>query len=308
MRYVSHLSQIQLDKPSILAIGVFDGVHRGHQFLISQLVETAQKCGCYAGLLSFHPHPDTVLQDIPMRYYLTTESERSALLESLGLDFVVMHPFNETVMRMRAQDFVNQLVAHLRIRTLWVGRDFALGYQREGNVDYLTNYGQQVGYSVVALDLVDQSGQVISATTIRGLLAEGNVQQANALLGYRYNVTGTVIHGYKRGRQIGFPTANIDVPADKIIPRNGVYASKIRVRGQWYQAATNIGVNPTFSNDHLSVESHILDFDQDIYGEQVQLTFELFLRPEMKFNGLDALIEQLKRDIQQTRHILLSDS
>lgn len=306
MRYASNLSQIQLDRPSILAIGVFDGVHRGHQFLISQLVETAQRYGCYAGLLSFHPHPDTILQHTPKRYYLTIESERSALLESLGLDFVVMHPFNETVMRMPAQDFVNQLVTHLQIKTLWVGRDFALGYQREGNVAYLTEYGQQIGYSVVALDLVDQSGQVISATTIRQLLSDGDVQQANELLGYRYNVTGTVVHGYKRGRQIGFPTANIAVSADKVIPRNGVYATRINVQGRWYQAATNIGMNPTFGNDQISIESHILDFDQDIYGEQVQLMFESFLRPEMKFNGLDALIEQLKRDIEQTRHILLS--
>ncbi|MFZ4826519.1 MAG: bifunctional riboflavin kinase/FAD synthetase [Phototrophicaceae bacterium] len=304
MRYASDLSQIQLDKPSILAIGVFDGVHRGHQFLISQLVETAQKCGCYAGLLSFHPHPDTVLQDVPKRYYLTTEAERSTLLQSLGLDFVVMHPFNPTVMRMPAQDFVNQLVTYLQIRTLWVGRDFALGYQREGNVAYLTEYGQQVGYTVVALDLVDQSGQVISATTIRQKLAEGEVEGANELLGYAYQLTGTVIHGYKRGRQIGFPTANIEVPPDKVVPRNGVYATRLQVGGRWYVAATNVGMNPTFGNDHLSVEAHILDFDQDIYGEQVQLTFESFLRPELKFNGLEALIGQLKQDVEQTRQLL----
>jgi riboflavin kinase/FMN adenylyltransferase len=304
MRYAHDLSQIQLDKPSILAIGVFDGVHRGHRFLISQLVETAQKCGCYAGLLSFHPHPDTVLQVVPTRYYLTTETERTTLLQSLGLDFMVMHPFNQTVMRMPAQDFVNQLVAKLQIRTLWVGRDFALGYQRQGNVAYLTEYGQQVGFTVVALDLVDQSGQVISATTVRQKLLQGDVEGANDLLGYSYRLSGTVIHGYKRGRQIGFPTANIEVPPDKIVPRNGVYATRLQVGGRWYSAATNVGMNPTFGNDHLSVEAHILDFDQDIYGEQVQLTFESFLRPELKFNGLDALIAQLKQDVQQTRQLL----
>lgn len=306
-RHVYKLTDAALDRPSLVTIGVFDGVHLGHRHLITSLVAEAHKNGCLAVVLTFFPHPDIVLRGLEGRYYLTSPEQRAELLLSLGVDLVVTHPFNDATRHMRAADFVDLLVTHLKVRQLWVGADFALGYRREGDVAYLSAQGQDKGFSVHAIELVQaQNGatSAISSTRIRNLLENGDVEAARRLLGRGYALSGEVIHGKKRGRGIGFPTANIDVWESQIIPANGVYAGWGILGDERFMAMTNVGVSPTFMNEEVTVEAYLLDFDREIYGETLAITFETYLRPEARYDSLDALIAQIKRDVEKGRAYL----
>lgn len=306
MIHVRQLDDIQLDKPSMVTIGVFDGVHRGHQALIRHLVDEAHAANRQAVVLTFHPHPDVVIRGITGRYYLTTPGQRAEFLGDMGVDVVVTHPFDATVRSMRAAHFVDNLINSLQMTCLRVGTDFALGYQREGNVAYLTELGLEKGYEVRPIELVKRNGneEQISSSVIRDLLQDGNIKKANDLLGRPYMVEGVVIEGDKRGRTIGFPTANMKVWEQQVLPAKGVYAGWVTLGSERFMAVANLGVRPTFDGQHLSLEPHLLDFDRDIYGETLQLTFEHRLRPEQKFDGLDALKAQLGRDIAQGRELL----
>lgn len=306
MQHVYQLEDLTINtQGSVVTIGVFDGMHRGHRQLIQNLVDEAHERGLLAGVMTFHPHPDEVLRGEVGRYYLTTVDERAALLAALGVDYLVTHPFNREVMQIQAADFVNRLVRHMNLRSLWVGADFALGYKRQGNVAFLTEQGLHHQFDVRAIDLVDTSGgQIVSSTLIRQALLRADLPTAQQLLGRRYSIGGEVIHGKKRGRQLGYPTANIAVPDGKLIPANGVYAGWAVLSGERFMAATNVGYSPTFGNDAVTVEAFLLDFDRDIYGETLTFEFEAYLRPEMKFDGLDALIVQMRADVLRTRELL----
>lgn len=308
MIHVRDLSTIQLEKPSIVTIGVFDGIHRGHQVLIQNLVDEAHAIDQLAVVLTFHPHPDVILDDVDSRYYLTTPELRAQLLGDMGVDVVVTHPFNDTVREMRAETFVDNLLTALNMSSLRVGADFALGYQREGNVEYLTELGQQKGYELRPIDLVsvNDGDDIISSSLIRSLLQAGDVKKANKLLGRPYTVEGKVIQGDQRGRLIGFPTANMDVWKQQILPAQGVYAGWAIVDNERFMAVTNLGTRPTFDGVSLSLEPHLLNFNRDIYGKTLGLTFEHRLRSEQKFDGLEALKTQLQQDIAQGRKVLLT--
>ncbi|GAB5491463.1 MAG: bifunctional riboflavin kinase/FAD synthetase [Phototrophicaceae bacterium] len=308
MIHVRDLSTIQLEKPSIVTIGVFDGIHRGHQVLIQNLVDEAHAIDQLAVVLTFHPHPDVILDDVDSRYYLTTPELRAQLLGDMGVDVVVTHPFNDTVREMRAETFVDNLLIALNMSSLRVGADFALGYQREGNVEYLTELGQQKGYELRPIDLVsvNDGDDIISSSLIRSLLQAGDVKKANKLLGRPYTVEGKVIQGDQRGRLIGFPTANMDVWKQQILPAQGVYAGWAIVDNERFMAVTNLGTRPTFDGVSLSLEPHLLNFNRDIYGKTLSLTFEHRLRSEQKFDGLEALKTQLQQDIAQGRKVLLA--
>lgn len=306
MQHVYKLEDLQLDKPSMVTIGVFDGLHRGHQHLIRSLVAQAHDDNMLAGVMTFHPHPDEVIYGEKGRYYLTTIEERIDLMARMGVDYLVTHPFNREVMQIRAADFVARIVAHMKPCCLWVGEDFALGYKREGDVAFLTQQGDAHGFTVSAIELVDSESNIVRSTTIRRALLEGDLPTAHNLLGRSYSVSGEVVHGKKRGRALGYPTANLDVPAYKLIPKNGVYAGWAYLNGERHMAAINIGYSPTFGNDDVTVEAYLLDFDREIYGETLTLTFEKYLRPEMKFDGLDALIEQMGADVQAGREYLMA--
>ncbi len=304
MQHVYNLQDLMIQQPSMVTIGVFDGLHRGHQYLIRSLVKEAHERGLLAGVMTFHPHPDEVLRGPKGRYYLTTVEERAALLVEMGVDYLVTHPFNTDVMQIRAADFVNRLVNYMRPQCMWVGADFALGHKREGDVAFLTARGAEQGFDVKAIALVDAEDDVVSSTKIRAALREPNLATAANLLGRSYSVRGEIIHGMKRGRQLGYPTANLQVPAGKLIPANGVYAGWVTLGNERFMAATNVGYSPTFGNEAVTVEAYLLDFDRDIYGQQMTLTFEKHLRPEMKFDGLDALVAQLGRDVEAVRAYL----
>lgn len=308
MKHLRHLEAAHLEQPGLVTIGMFDGVHRGHQALIQQLVNRAADSGYQSVVLTFYPHPDVVLRNLDDRYYLTTTEQRARLLGELGVDYVITHPFDASVRETRAHEFVDKLVTHLNMRSLWVGSDFALGYQREGDVSYLSALGEERGYRVRPIDLVayGDDGEPVTSTRIRQHLKTGHIQQANQLLGRRYTVSGEVVEGDKRGRTIGFPTANMAVPARLILPENGVYAGWVTVGETRYMAVANIGVRPTFDGQTLTVEPHILDFNREIYGETIEFAFEKRLRGEQKFDGLDALKAQLQQDIDSGRAHLIA--
>ncbi len=310
MRHINDLSDAALDRPALLTIGVFDGVHRGHQHLIRQLVQQAHASGHAAVVLTFFPHPDVVLRKLEGRYYLTSPDQRAELLHKLGIDLVVTLPFDAALRQMRASAFVDRLVEHLRLAELWVGADFALGYKREGNVAFLREQGKVRGFTVHEVELLAADGERISSSYIRSLLEAGAMEQVREQLGRGYALCGEVIHGKKRGRAIGFPTANIDVWAEQVIPANGVYAGWAYLGSgatrERYMAMTNVGISPTFMNKDITVEAYLLDFDREIYGETLTVTFEKYLRPEAKYDSLDALIDQIQEDVRAGREFLLT--
>jgi len=306
MIHVNKLQDAGLKHPSLVTIGVFDGIHRGHQELIRQLVMTAHQADYKAVVLTFFPHPDVVLRGIESRYYLTTPDFRAQLLGDMGVDVVVTTPFDEQLRMIRAVDYADGLIQHLQMKTLWVGRDFAMGYKREGDVTYLTQLGAQKGFDVVAVDLVthNHDGERISSSAIRGYLETGAVNKATELLGRSYCVQGEVIRGDRRGHTIGFPTANMDVWDQQVLPTNGVYAGWATLGEETFMAVTNVGIRPTFSGTDITIEPHLLDFDRDIYGETLSLTFEMRLRGEKKFDGIESLKAQLYDDIAIGREFL----
>ncbi|MAS33073.1 MAG: bifunctional riboflavin kinase/FMN adenylyltransferase [Anaerolineaceae bacterium] len=302
--HIYQLTNAHLPRPSLVTIGVFDGVHKGHQHLIEQLVAAARQTGQLAVVLTFFPHPDVVLRGLTGRYYLTTAEQKAELLMSLGVDYVITHPFDDELRQVRAAQFTDQLLEHLNMKTLAVGSDFAMGYKREGNVDFLRDQGAQKGFDLQVVDLLGNNGDTISSTAIRNALQVGDVTLARKWLGRSYAVGGTVIHGAKRGRQIGFPTANLQVWDQQVIPANGIYASWVHLGDQRFMAATNVGIRPHFEGDDITVEPYILDFDRDIYGQQLTVTFEKRLRDEAKFDSLDALIAQIGADVEVVREYL----
>lgn len=308
MQHVTELEQANPPGPTIVAVGMFDGVHRGHQHLLRRLVERAHAENLTPTVLTFFPHPDKVLGRAEGRYYLTSPGQRAALLGALGVELVVTHPFDDSVRQIRAADFVDRLLAHLKLRELWVGQDFALGYRREGNVAFLREQGAQKGFVLQAIDLVtnDDTGMIINSSAIRAALAAGDVERANFWLGRPYSVEGKVVPGDGRGKTIGFATANLDVWDEQMLPANGVYAGWARLGSEVYMAVSNVGVRPTFEGHTVRVEAHLLDFDRSIYGELMALSFVARLRDEMRFEGIDALVAQIRRDAERGRALLSS--
>jgi riboflavin kinase/FMN adenylyltransferase len=300
---VTHLHEVDHKRPTYIAVGSFDGVHLGHQTLLQAMVAQARQDGARAAALTFFPHPRRVLQTMPPRFYLTTLDDRVHQLAEQGIDLVITHPFDDQVRQIRAADFVDQLLAALDMRQLW-GGNFALGYRREGDVPFLRRQGEEKGFSVVTLDtLVMFDGAPVSSRRAREALAVGDMATVNGCLGRLHSVRGPVVKGDQRGRTIGFPTANLALWDELLLPDNGVYATYAHVHGRRYAAATNVGVRPTVNGASLTIEAHLLDFDEDIYGEEVRLEFVRRIRPEMKFAGLEALKGQIVADVEGVRRM-----
>ncbi len=304
MTVVNSVDELNL-RHSWLTIGVFDGVHRGHQQIIRRLVEGARAAHAPAVVLTFWPHPASVLGGGEVKC-LTTPDERAQLLQALGVDIVITQRFDRALASTSAQDFISRLKEHLGFEHLLIGYDFALGKGREGNAARLSEIGKSLGYQVEIIPAVGDESGVISSTEIRKLVATGDVADAAALLGHPYSLHGAVVHGDSRGKLLGFPTANIDYAPQKILPANGVYACRIWIEGMSYAAATNVGVRPQFHEEAVrpSAEAYILDFAREIYGQDVRLEFVARLRDEMKFPSVKALIERMHQDVERTRELL----
>lgn len=291
---------------SWLTIGSFDGVHIGHQSLIKQLVNGAHEDGSPAVVFTFHPHPVTVLRGKTGDIYLTLPEERADLFISLGVDVVIIEPFTMELAQTSAREFIKRLSKSLGLKHLLVGHDFALGRGREGDFEVLSRLGLEFGYKVDEVEAIQHQNEIISSSRIRLMVEAGEVNRTAQNLGRPYRVSGEVVAGDHRGRKIGFPTANLSVPIGKIIPAAGVYACRAWIDDKAWEAATNIGVRPTFDGQGKTVhlEAHLLDFSGDLYGRTVSLDFIERLRGEKRFPDIQALITQISKDIQLTREIL----
>ncbi len=296
------LQRISPGRASAVTIGVFDGVHRGHQHLIAMLLEHARREQLAAVAVTFNPHPRTVIQPGTVVTYLTSLEERVELLQGLGLDAVAVVPFSSETAQLAASDFCRLLVEELDMKLLVVGTDFGLGRNREGTPGVLRRLGQEMGFLVEVAPLLAEEGEKVGSSSVRQALTEGDVGRVALLLGRPFSLRGPVIGGDKRGRGLGFPTANIALGLDRALPAYGIYVTRAYVRENSYESCTSIGVRPTFdAGRNATVETYIIDFDEDIYGQEIRIDLLERLRAEMRFDDVDDLIAQMHRDIEDTR-------
>jgi riboflavin kinase/FMN adenylyltransferase len=304
-----YASLVELHAPETwLTIGSFDGVHRGHQEILKNLVNGAHAAGALAVVLTFYPHPAVVLRGQSGPFYLCTPEERTRLLGELGADVVITLPFTRDLANISAPDFVADLKQKLHMVQLWVGFNFTLGRNREGDVPTLKRLGDLMGYKLEVISPIEIDGEIVSSSQIRGLLAQGNVARAAEMLGRFYTVEGNVVPGDARGRQLGIPTANLSLWPEWMLPENGVYAGWAMVAGEPHAAVINIGLRPTFEASPVPIrlEAHLLDFNQDLYGRIVRIEFVERLRNEQRFPSVDALLAQIQEDIRSARGILVT--
>jgi len=283
-----------------LALGNFDGVHLGHQQLIRELVEQARIEGGRAAAFIFEPHPSRVLAPERAPNLLVTAERKAELLRESGLDILIYNSFTMDIARTSPREFVeNILVKKLEVRQVYVGFNYTFGHKGAGTPEILEELGREYGFGVRIIPPVEVDGEVVSSSLIRSYLEKGEIEAAGKLLGYYPMIEGLVVEGEKRGSTIGFPTANLAVPADLSIPNRGVYSARAEVDGKVYKAAVNIGNKPTFHADYpICVEAHLIDFDDNVYGKQVRLFFRHKIRDEKKFAGVEELMGQITRDRQ----------
>lgn len=283
---------------AVVTLGMYDGVHIGHQTIIKQLNETANKFGGESVLLTFSPHPRKVIQPDFQLELLSTLEEKENILEKYGLDNFIIHPFTKEFSQISSINFVVEyLIKKLNLHTLIIGHDHHFGKNREGNFEQLKVLSKEYGFNLIQLQAVEEDDIAISSTKIRNALTEGNIEFANKALNYNYPITGKVVHGDKIGRTLGFPTANLEVDSNKLIPKDGVYAVDVFVDNKKYLGLLSIGYRETVTNSREHrVEVNILNFNKDIYGEIIRLEFRGRLRDEKKFNSLDDLISAMNQD------------
>ncbi|HKY50643.1 MAG TPA: bifunctional riboflavin kinase/FAD synthetase [Candidatus Limnocylindria bacterium] len=292
--------------PLAIAIGVFDGVHIGHRALIEQTAARADELGGKALAATFEPLPIQALAPGAPPSALSDVDGRVRLLQEAGADDVVVFSFTKEFAALGPEEFVRRLAAAGQVRRILVGEDFQFGRDRAGDVRTLQAAGTKHGFEVEVAAPVKLDGEVVSSTRIRNALLAGDVEGAAGLLGRPYAVTGTVVHGAKRGRALGFPTVNLAVPAQRLLPRDGIYAMTVRVRDNDVAAAASLGVRPTFGGGDRTLEAYLLDWKGDVYGDRLEAAFIKRLRDELRFASATELSEQIARDVEQTRAALRS--
>jgi riboflavin kinase/FMN adenylyltransferase len=291
----------------VVAIGNFDGVHIGHQMLFRKAAQMAQKPNGTAIVFTFEPHPLKIIAPSRVPPLLTTFRQKMELIEACGIDKVVCADFTRQFADQQPRDFAkNILVDLIGVEEIVVGFDYAFGRGREGTISYLKKMGEEFHFKVHVVEPIKLQGHLVSSSHVRELIEEGNVKAARDFLGRDYSILGPVVHGHHTGHAIGFPTANLDT-AKVQIPGTGVYAVRILHAGKTFLGAVNIGFNPTFNRDRLSVEVHIFDFHENIYGQEVEVIFVDRIRSEMAFKSADELVVQIKKDIETARTILEAD-
>jgi riboflavin kinase/FMN adenylyltransferase len=300
-----------LDHP-VVTVGNFDGLHVGHRAIVDIVVDRARRLGGDAVVYTFDPHPRQVVHPETAPRLLTTIEQRIELLAESGVDVVIVEPFTPEFSKIPAEVFIREIL-HARIDPVevYVGYDFHFGRDREGSMRMLTELGPKLGFSVTIIPEVSVDAGDVNSTRIRQLLVEGRVEETFAMLGRRYTVRGRVVGGDRRGREIGFPTANLELE-NEILPAAGVYAGRLRfldpgepAPGSEFMAVTNVGVRPTFGDEHrLVAEAHLLDFSAEVYGRRVELSFAHRLRDELRFSGVPALREQIAKDLVEGRRRL----
>jgi riboflavin kinase/FMN adenylyltransferase len=287
-----------------LAVGVFDGVHLGHQALIRGLVGGARAAGATAVAATFDPLPAQVLAQDPPQSTLADAPERAVLLEHAGAQDVIVFTFDKAFSQQSAEAFIKRVTAAGDVQRIVVGPDFQFGHGREGAVPALRTLGERYGFAVTVVEPIALGGAVISSTRIRQALREGDLVTAQALLGRPYSVTGTIVRGEQRGRALGFPTINVAPPPDKLLPHDGIYATWVVLEDQRYRAASSLGIRPTFGGGPRKLEAYILDFAEDVYGRQATVAFVERLRDEIRFDRAEDLSVQIAKDVERTRLLL----
>lgn len=298
---IAELSERQQDL--YLAMGVFDGVHVGHQAVIGAAVSRARENGGVAGVLTFDPHPIQVLApDRAPRGILASLDHKERILASIGVEVLVVLSFSEDFARQTAEQFAEALLNVPQLRFLCAGADWRFGQGRSGTMEYLRERGAAVAVEVEALDAVKWMEERVSSTRIRQALRDGNLKAVNAMLGRPYTVLGRVVRGQQLGRQLGVPTANIEVGSEQL-PPDGVYAVSVLAGDEWLPGVSNLGVRPTVDGVRRLLEVHLLDFDGDLYGQELEVQFGRHLRTEMKFANVDELKEQMHRDVERAQSL-----
>ncbi len=307
MQHKSDLAQLQLESCD-LTIGSFDGVHLGHQAIIKKMAAHARQNGNPAVVLTFFPHPSVVLRGRKPAFYISRPEEKAELLGMLGVDYVITQPFDEELSRVSALDFIQRLVEQLNFKDLWIGEDFALGHDREGDRNFLAELGQEIGFKVHVVAPVFKGGEVVSSTRVREALRSGDVARVETYLGRPFTLPRTVVAGAGRGKGLGIPTANLKIWDQRAYPRSGVYACFARIgeEQKHWKTVTNIGMRPTFENNQSQavVEAHLLDFQGDLYDKYMEIKFIARLRDERKFADAEALLARISRDINRAHAIL----
>jgi riboflavin kinase / FMN adenylyltransferase len=287
---------------TIVTIGTFDGVHVGHKLIVEKLFHASQKTDFETVILSFFPHPRMILNSNSDVKLLNTIPEKSILLEKLGLQHLIIHPFDEAFANLSAEEFVSEiLVKKLNVGKIIIGHDHRFGKNRAANIDDLIVFGQKYNFEVEQISVQEIEEVSVSSTKIREALDKGNIALANKYLGYEYFLTGKVIKGKQLGRTIGFPTANIEIAENyKLIPKVGVYIVKSFLNNSWVFGMMNVGFKPTFDEHKLSIEVNFLDFDADLYDQEIQISILEYIREEQKFDGIESLKTQLLNDKNTT--------
>jgi len=304
MQVKGELAELSPEKDTLLTIGVFDGVHLGHKYLISQLTEHAKQQNLLSGVVTFRQHPREVVSLQTRLPYLTNLAEKVNLLQNEGVDAVIALSFTQELAQLSASQFVSLLKKYLRMSGLIIGPDFALGRDREGNAENLRKLGQDMNFSVTVIPPVRVNGEVVSSTAIRNALADGDVKRAVNLIGRSYSLQGRVTTGAGRGLELGFPTANLDIDSKQALPAEGVYATWTYIDDQAYQSMTNIGRRPTFGGNGCIVEIYILNYQGNLYGRELKIDVIERLRGETQFDTVEELKKQIAEDIKQGRAIL----
>lgn len=301
MIYRKNTTAFEIKENTVISLGKFDGVHRGHEFLMETLLKK-KKAGLKTVIFTFDIPPRKSVQQVAAKV-LTTNEEKMRHLEKMGIDYLIECPFTKEVRCMEAEDFIRWIVEALHVKCFVVGDDFCFGHNRRGDYRMLLAFAKELDYEVVVHKKMQEDGRDISSTFVREEVEKGNLEKANHLLGYPYFVEGVVLHGRQIGRTIGIPTINLIPPEEKLLPKFGVYATLVTVGEHTYQGVTNVGCKPTIEGKNpVGVETHLLHFSADLYGKEVKVEFLKHIRPEIKFASVEELKQQMAEDIAWARH------
>jgi len=292
------LCDFSLTKNTIITIGTFDGVHIGHRKILEKIIHNAKELDCESLVLTFFPHPRMVLQENSSVKLLHTMEEKRTLLQKIGIENLIIHPFNKEFSQLTAEEFVKEiLIDQLQIQKIIIGHDHRFGRNRTADINDLISFGEKYGFEVEQISAQEIDEIAVSSTKIRNELINGTISLANEYLGYNYFFSGTVVQGQQLGRTIGFPTANIHIKEDyKLIPKNGVYIIKSYLNEVLIYGIMNIGNRPTVNGLNQTIEVHFIDFDKDLYGQEVTIEVVEFIREELKFDSLESLKNQIQKD------------
>jgi len=307
MEIEQELANITPQGETLLTIGVFDGVHAGHRYLLKQLQRQAAKRDLLSGVVTFNPHPQSVLHPDGQLPWLSNLEDRVTTFRQLGLNVVAVLTFTPKVAQLSARDFLSLLKKHLRMQGIVVGPDFILGRAGEGNISVLRVLGSEMKFTVKVIPPYTVNGEIVSSTLIRQALIQGDMRRVGKLMSRRFYLRGKVITSEKRGRALGFPTANLDTEPQQAVPGNGIYATITQVNGKRFPSATNVGTRPTFGEGKRMVETHLLDYQGDLYGKEIKVEFVQKVRDEQRFPSVEELKTQMRKDVQEVQAILAGD-